>query len=592
MGKIEVPEDLLEDFENNPLPEVEKPSPKTMEELKWQLIERAKELKGQIGERIKEQKINAAINKELSLKKNKKRNPEEIEDEVNGRFANTFYEGNLGIDEAVTILDEFVHYVKIDDIDSPVSIFNLDDGIYTNSIGVWYRVISYILPFSKENEKNTIIHILSTRADIKNLYSSSDRIVVGNGIYNFNTKKLEPYNPDYVFTSKIATNYREFISPLEIKGWSVKKMFSDWAQGDKELELLFMQIVRASVQLKQRDQFVLLRDDEQGGTGKGTFQKLIFNLVGFENIMALSMVEMTKEHQLAGIEKAQVIIGDDNDNGVFIKEPRVIKTLTSGDPLNVNPKGQKNYSFLGCPLIIQSINGHLKTKDISQAFKDRMLFVNFTKKYRGTNEGNPDIKQDYINRSEVLESLLYEALQLEDFTNFIQPASSERLMKEFTVQNDIVADFYFEVFKKFKSARLRSDFVFKYFLEWCKGNNSPTTMKQRNFTDRMKLLIVGTDWEHSGKVELATGVYFNDDDNLQDGLTVVDENMTVAKRKTCYRNKGKELEYDKSEIDKKIKEQQDVIERIKSNRSNMKALDIETNEIELDKLKEERKRLG
>ncbi|MCP8854702.1 hypothetical protein K9848_00450 [Latilactobacillus sakei] len=48
---------------------------------------------------------------------------------------------------------------------------------------------------------------LETDSKRSNLSDRKELIIVNNGVFNKNTKELEPFTPDHVFISKISTNY-------------------------------------------------------------------------------------------------------------------------------------------------------------------------------------------------------------------------------------------------------------------------------------------------------------------------------------------------------------------------------------------------
>ncbi|PRY81009.1 DNA primase family protein [Alkalibacterium olivapovliticus] len=495
--------------------------------------------------------------------------------------------------EVASVLKEYISFVVIDDISNPVNLFLLDQGIYTDEEAYFFKFISCVENTLSESQARTVIFHLKNEAPIKKRYTGDNYACVGNGLFNFNTKELEPYRPDVVFTSKIATDYKEFDSEPSRDGWTFSAMLKEWANGDDELESVLWQIIRASVQLKNREQFVLFRDSGTGRTGKGTAQEFISSLVGKSNVLPLTMKELTKDHQTEGIEKAQVIIGDDNDAKAFLDEPRVIKSLATGDPININPKKMKRYSFQGTPLIIQSINGHLKTSDMSNAFKRRMLIVPFIRSYKGS-KGNPKIKNEYAHDEEILQYILYEALQLEDFTLFIQPEISKKILHEFTLENDVVADFYENVFKQFQSARLRVDFVYNYFVRWAGSVGKPSKVSQRMFVSRLNEFIADSDeWEHTGQTALQVLDYFLEEDNLVDDRPFLDELTYIQesyrrKRKSCYVNKKREHEIELKAIDVEIRKLEETSEAIENGRGNMKMLDLDSHNKQLKEMKQYR----
>lgn len=495
--------------------------------------------------------------------------------------------------EVASVLKEYISFVVIDDISNPVNLFLLDQGIYTDEEAYFFKFISCVENTLSESQARTVIFHLKNEAPIKKRYTGDNYACVGNGLFNFNTKELEPYRPDVVFTSKIATDYKEFDSEPSRDGWTFSAMLKEWANGDDELESVLWQIIRASVQLKNREQFVLFRDSGTGRTGKGTAQEFISSLVGKSNVLPLTMKELTKDHQTEGIEKAQVIIGDDNDAKAFLDEPRVIKSLATGDPININPKKMKRYSFQGTPLIIQSINGHLKTSDMSNAFKRRMLIVPFIRSYKGS-KGNPKIKNEYAHDEEILQYILYEALQLEDFTLFIQPEISKKILHEFTLENDVVADFYENVFKQFQSARLRVDFVYNYFVRWAGSVGKPSKVSQRMFVSRLNEFVADSDeWEHTGQTALQVLDYFLEEDNLVDDRPFLDELTYIQesyrrKRKSCYVNKKREHEIELKAIDVEIRKLEETSEAIENGRGNMKMLDLDSHNKQLKEMKQYR----
>ncbi|EXJ24414.1 DNA primase/helicase, phage-associated [Alkalibacterium sp. AK22] len=495
--------------------------------------------------------------------------------------------------EVASILKEYISFVVINDIANPVNLFLLDQGIYTDEEAYFFKFISCVENTLSESQARTVIFHLKNEAPIKKRYTGDGYACVGNGLFNFTTKTLEPYRPDVVFTSKIATEYREFDTEPSRKGWTFSAMLKEWANGDKELETVLWQIIRASVQLKNREQFVLFRDSGTGRTGKGTAQEFISSLVGKSNVLPLTMKELTKDHQTEGIEKAQVIIGDDNDAKAFLDEPRVIKSLATGDPININPKKMKRYSFQGTPLIIQSINGHLKTSDMSNAFKRRMLIVPFIRSYKGS-KGNPKIKNEYAHDEEILQYILYEALQLEDFTLFIQPEISKKILHEFTLENDVVANFYENVFKQFQSARLRVDFVYNYFVRWAGTVGKPSKVSQRMFVSRLNEFVADSDeWEHTGQTALQVLDYFLEEDNLVDDRPFLDELTYIQesyrrKRKSCYVNKKREHEIELKAIDMEIHKLEENSEAIENGRGNMKMLDLDSHNKKLKEMKQYR----
>lgn len=102
-------------------------------------------------------------------------------------------------------------------------------------------------------------------------------------------KELLPFNPKYVITSKIATAYKP---PKSIPKDREGNTFDDWlnsiACGDSELVTLFWQIILEAINPNYtRNKFAIFYGD--GNNGKGTFQRLLINLIGESNVSALNL---------------------------------------------------------------------------------------------------------------------------------------------------------------------------------------------------------------------------------------------------------------------------------------------------------------
>lgn len=127
-------------------------------------------------------------------------------------------------------------------------------------------------------------------------------IPVGNGMYNLKTKRLVPYNPKTVFTSKVATDYHENLDEPVFNGWSFSKWLNEIAENDTDKITLLWQVVACCVKTpRTADVMFCLIDDNVSRTGKSTFQALMTNLVGESNTGALRIDEFEKRFALARV---------------------------------------------------------------------------------------------------------------------------------------------------------------------------------------------------------------------------------------------------------------------------------------------------
>src|SRR5699024_1488015 len=141
------------------------------------------------------------------------------------------------------ILPEYVDFILFDlEENTRVAMYQPHEGTYTRNTTLIKRVISWLEPNLNNNKAEEVIYHLTNNAEVKEPTVSRHLIPVKNGVFNLQTKQLEPFSPNHVFTSKISTPYVE--SPIKpvIDGWDIDKWLSSIACGDKEVVNLLWQV--------------------------------------------------------------------------------------------------------------------------------------------------------------------------------------------------------------------------------------------------------------------------------------------------------------------------------------------------------------
>src|SRR5699024_8819561 len=146
------------------------------------------------------------------------------------------------------ILQEYVNFILFDlEEDTRVAMYQPDEGIYTRNTKLIRRVISWLEPTFNSNKADDVIYHLTNRSEIKEETNSRYLIPVKNGVYNLETKQLESFTPDYVFTSKIQTAYKEVKEKPIIDGWDVEEWMKSIACYDKEIIRLLWEVISDSL---------------------------------------------------------------------------------------------------------------------------------------------------------------------------------------------------------------------------------------------------------------------------------------------------------------------------------------------------------
>lgn len=388
--------------------------------------------------------------------------------------------------------------------------YDLDAGIYKYNVTNIQKLIIAVERSTSIKQRRETMEYLRLEAQRKRPSDDSNLIIVGNGVFNKKTKKLEPYNPRYIFTSKISTNYNPEAPEPNFEGWSLSEWFKDIAEDDKDKETLLWQSLACSINPNLTpDVAIFLVDSGQGRTGKSTFERLLENLVGIDNHAPLKLKEFEEDFKLANAQGVKLIIGDDNNPNDYNKTSENFKRVATGENVLINPKGQPPFSTQFNCFIVQSMNGLPRFKDDSDALLRRIKIIKFNHQYNDKT-ANKDIKEKYIKDKRLLEWILSKVIVM-DFDFMTDTEESRQEIKELKIANDPVAYYVNEYVDDIKSARVPTMYHFKLFQATSDYENNPQKMKQSTFTRRLKPLLEAKGYTYS-KNNLAPLTYWNIDD--------------------------------------------------------------------------------
>ena len=393
---------------------------------------------------------------------------------------------------------------------APLVFYDPGAGIYKNN----ERLIKSLI-YSVERDLNIrqykeTLNFLSVGAKAKRPTRDKNLIVVGNGVFNKHTKTLEPFSPQYTFTTKVQTNYNPKATEPTFNGWCLSDWFKSLAQGDEHKERLLWQAIACTVNPNYTaEAAIFLVDEGQGRTGKSTFERLLQNITGEGNYSSLKIDEFENDFKLAHAYGSTLLIGDDNHPDNYNKRSDNFKSVLTGETILVNPKGIAPFSAMFNCFVVQSMNGLPRFGDKSDALLRRIRVVEFNKQYPDTPEGRK-IKQEYIKDKRLLEWCLKQALEL-DFDILEDTEESKRNIYDIKLDNDPVVYFVENYFGEITSDRIPVVFLFKYFLNTMTYENNPQTMKQNTFTRRLKPILEAKGWTYS-RNNLAPGKYWNEED--------------------------------------------------------------------------------
>jgi putative DNA primase/helicase len=339
---------------------------------------------------------------------------------------------------------------------APLYFYHADKGYYFEDDEQLKDFIYIVCPSLTEKQASDVLYKIAHGSPLREM--QTDYTALGNMLYNSKLNTFEPFTPKVIVTRKINTNYNDKATQPNINNWIPENWLLELFDNDLELVKLSIQMIKACITGESLKKLFWLYGE--GGTGKGTLQQLIINLIGIENVATLKITDLNKSRFTTSILIGKsVVIGDDVQKDVLIKDTSDLFSLTTGDIMTIEEKGKKPYSLQLLMTVIQSSNGFPRMDGDESAINRRFRILPFSQKFKG--KPNSAIKDDYINRKNVLEYIL--KLAIETPTEDINPKKSQDLLNSYQEEINPVIGFTRSLF----TSELASEFLpnsFVYFL--------------------------------------------------------------------------------------------------------------------------------
>lgn len=343
-----------------------------------------------------------------------------------------------------------------------------DKGIYATSELVFRRLLRQFNFTASERDFKEFIGILREIAERRQPCRDRDLIAVNNGIFDYKTKQLRPFDPDLVFLSKCRVDYvPSAINPVihnpdDGTDWDVESWVSDLSD-DPEIVALIWEILGAIIRPNVPWDKAVFFHSTVGCNGKGTLCALMRNLCGPGTYASIQLADFGKEFLLEPLMRASAIIVDENDVGDFSAKNANFKAIVTQDVIQINRKFEKPIAFQFHGFMVQCVNELPRTKDKSDSLYRRLLFVPFEKCFTGRERRY--IKSDYLARSDVLEYVLWRVLNMTNY-ELSNPAACQNLMADFKENNDPLRQFVDEVFPRLTWDMVPLAYLYDLYIAW------------------------------------------------------------------------------------------------------------------------------
>lgn len=464
-------------------------------------------------------------------------------------------------------LKEFVAFKKLGTANySNLAMYQAQTGTYTINEDDIYMVMSWLEPTLNERLSRDVLFHLKKGLELTEQTSDVNLAPVKNGIYNRKTKKLMPFSEDYVFLSTTNTRYNEKANNPKIKTdtgyFDIEEWLYDLSNNDEEVYKLLWQVISDVVNPNISRRKSIWLYGERGNNGKGTFQELITNLVGLDNVASLKVKQFNERFALSNLIGTMCCIGDDNNPNEYVDDVSNYKSAITGDTLLMEVKHKQSFSDVYKGTIIQSMNGYPRVRDTTDGFNRRILIVPFLKSFTPSND-NWRIKDEYIKHRRIREYVLKKALNLE-FERFIEPKVSMKALSEFKEENDTVLEFYMDDFQTLESARIPNVFIHHLYNDVA-SRKSNKELGRTAFMRRFKVIAEKDGWI-SKPYKIA--YYFKENEeamfeelNYQDYMDYSRGKQSNANIR-CFINSEREFLFDVEQYNNQLKENDILVSKI------------------------------
>lgn len=374
-----------------------------------------------------------------------------------------------------------VIYVDADDKSSEIALYDAKEGIYIiNDAYIMREILAYSVSANKAYI-DEIYAQLRALAPRKSRTTGIDLIPVNNGIFDYKTKQLLPFSPDFVFLAKSRTNYNPNAKNIVIHNdddntnWDVESWMQDLTD-DPEIANLFWEITGAIIRPNVKWNKSAWLYSDRGENGKGTLCAMWRNLCG-SSATSISISEFSKEFMLSSLVTSQAIIVDENDVGTFIDKAGALKAVITNDVVYINRKFKDPVAYQFHGFMVQCLNELPRFKDKSDSIYRRQLFIPMNKCFTGV--ARTYIKDDYINRQDVLEYVMKRVLEM-DYYKLSEPEACKLVLEEYKTYNDPVRQFWAEFEDQLVWDFVPYSFLYSLFKKWFKRDNPSGSIMGRN----------------------------------------------------------------------------------------------------------------
>lgn len=265
-------------------------------------------------------------------------------------------------------------------------IIYINNNFYLYSNGVYNQVDDYLLdrltknilgPKFKISYAKEVRNSLAIESWISDLRVNSNKEVINfrNGFLNTKTMEMADHSPDIISTIQLGFNYDP---DAECPLWknTLKEIFFD----DESKVTMLQEFFGYCLINDNRFQTALFNIGE-GANGKSLVLNTLTNILGPQNVTSIQLDNLSNRHYLANLYGKLVNVSIESEAKGVINDS-MFKAITAGDPITVDEKYGKPFSFRPQCRMLFAMNELPRVEDKTDAFYRRLIILRYARKFR------------------------------------------------------------------------------------------------------------------------------------------------------------------------------------------------------------------
>lgn len=232
----------------------------------------------------------------------------------------------------------------------------------------------------------------------------------------------------------------------------------------------------------------------EGGNGKSTWINIVRAVLGADNTQSYSLQQLAPDFRfnVANLDGKLANLAADI-SADELSSSSILRSITGGDSINGEHKGQKGFQFKPFVRLVFSANKFPSIANPTQALFDRWIVVKFDGRFRGTDREVKDLDRKVIEQElpGVLNWALDGLLRLRERGSFTKSAASTQALAQFRLKADSIAQFFEDCDElPEEGVRIERKTLFEHYRFWTQDNNLRHPLGRVQFFDRVRALGV------------------------------------------------------------------------------------------------------